>query len=86
MADNPELLPCPFCGGKELTTEGCLWYQVVYCLTCEAEGPVADALPNPENAIAAWNRRAPDPQSAAEPATDREPDPLLTDDGTEVAL
>lgn len=53
-----DLKPCPFCGGEaELHVEGRLW--TVDCIgECETEGFPAKSQ---AAAIAAWNRRAPDP-------------------------
>lgn len=49
-----ELKPCPFCGGKAecFTVNSASW---VYCTDCRCETWVCDT---PEEAIAAWNRRA----------------------------
>jgi Lar family restriction alleviation protein len=52
-----ELLPCPFCGGKDVRiTEGMIalrvWCQNEDCLA-NIEGEVSE-----EGATAAWNRRA----------------------------
>jgi len=51
-----ELLPCPFCGSKNLNTSldtigktSCVW-----CYDCETEGPVKHTE---KEAIEAWNRR-----------------------------
>lgn len=61
-----ELLPCPFCGGKNLLWEGALRYgrpvSHVVCWNCFAEGPVADHLKNGRGnypkAKKLWNKRA----------------------------
>lgn len=55
-----ELNPCPFCGHKaELRTYiyGAIRDELywVWCEDCEAEIP---SYPTPEEAAAAWNRRA----------------------------
>ena len=60
---SDELKPCPFCGG-EAHIDGTSWRPTdgaevawVTCKRCDAYGPT---LPLKE-AIAAWNRRAPEP-------------------------
>lgn len=59
----PDLLSCPFCGG-EAHIDGTSWRPTdgaevawVTCKRCDAYGPT---LPLKE-AIAAWNRRTPEP-------------------------
>lgn len=61
---TPELKPCPFCGGKNLSVNA---YDVqpddyhaghVYCNDCEVEGPSSLSLPEPDGY---W---MPDPESA----------------------
>ncbi|MDL2267957.1 Lar family restriction alleviation protein [Desulfovibrio sp. OttesenSCG-928-G15] len=69
--NNPELMPCPFCGGKAsvgTTTydpdyaaeEG--WTQNVFyfvnCIRCGGKYQGVVGSSTPESAIAAWNRRA----------------------------
>lgn len=57
-----KLLPCPFCGGKVITTqEDCYGYIVdwnVYCKHCELYMGIAKQYTQ-EEAVAAWNKRAP---------------------------
>ena len=56
---EPELLPCPFCGGTDIREEIHEGYIVGVCHTCGAKGPDARAT----FALvwqAAWNRRSPD--------------------------
>ena len=50
---DPELKPCPFCGGTDLRVYD-RGYSWVECRPCEAEGPAADSR---ESAIAKWNER-----------------------------
>ena len=57
------LLPCPFCGG-EAHIDGTTWRTSdgeevawVVCKLCNAYGPTFPV----KEAIAAWNRRAPEP-------------------------
>lgn len=62
---EPELLPCPFCGARAEVeyNNGMAWWEAV-CegATCHAGiiGEVTAA-----DAIAAWNRRTPTPESEA---------------------
>ena len=53
-----ELRPCPFCGSIEIANHRSGY---VYCMECEASGPIAYGEPNG----APWNRRTPD-QSLAQ--------------------
>ncbi len=58
---SEELASCPFCGGEASFSEWRYdhgWERYVHCLECGARGPECD---NREDAIAAWNRRAPVP-------------------------
>ena len=55
MSDELKLKPCPFCGSDDLGMNGGSEY--VFCRGCGAEGAWNDD--NVEEAIAAWNRRAP---------------------------
>ena len=56
MSNTPSLLPCPFCGGINIIHCG----HHMYCHACGADGPDADSQHESE-AIAAWNRRTPQP-------------------------
>ena len=56
MSNTPSLLPCPFCGGINIIH--CVRHM--YCHACGADGPDADSQHESE-AIAAWNRRTPQP-------------------------
>ena len=71
MTDKPKLLPCPFCGGSNLTIgESDCRGIAVSCggsnvdvdgeLTevCGFQGPDVPSLDGDAAAIAAWNRRA----------------------------
>lgn len=53
---NEKLKSCPFCGSGEISaphpSDINTW---VSCLTCMADGPVKDSMPE---AITAWNTRA----------------------------
>ncbi len=51
----PALLPCPFCGGTDISSEDAR--DFIGCRTCCAEGPVGLGMGAEHNA-AAWNRRA----------------------------
>ncbi len=57
---SDKLLPCPFCGASGCTMrfldEPGLW--VGECVACEVEGPTDH---DEEKALAAWNRRAEQP-------------------------
>jgi Lar family restriction alleviation protein len=68
------LLPCPFCGAKEgdksfpalfdSDESGPSFRWHVYCWECGGQG---DSKPTAEEAIAAWNRRAPATRGEANP-------------------
>jgi hypothetical protein len=53
------LAPCPFCGDPAPCLSGT--EQYILCARCRSCGP---QLPAPIEALAAWNRRAPDPRIA----------------------
>lgn len=55
---SSELLPCPFCGGKNLTVVNGCWVKCLN-LHCGARGPM-DTRDEAE-AITAWNTRQPSP-------------------------
>lgn len=68
MSDAPELKPCPFCGGQADIWKASVdlglpaWIACTHCkegVFCTKEHSTTEA------AIAAWNRRAPDPRVAA---------------------
>ena len=50
---EPEMKPCPCCGGKA-GTEEVAWDWVVECEKCQLS---TRAYPTPEEAVKAWNRR-----------------------------
>lgn len=49
-----ELLPCPYCGGKNLTVIIDEYFDAVACRDCESSGPTGK---NARDAIKAWNKR-----------------------------
>lgn len=55
---QPDLTPCPFCGGSTITIvfESNRYSEAAaICEDCQATGPLED---NPDDARKAWNRRA----------------------------
>lgn len=56
------LLPCPFCGSDDINTEGPCYTQFM----CNGCGASAYDKSSREEAIVAWNRRAPDATSQAQ--------------------
>ena len=54
----PEILPCPFCGGKaEIYNVGIGWYKV-HCADYDCIGSnAAKIMSTREDAVKAWNRR-----------------------------
>lgn len=54
-----ELLPCPFCGETPVLNHGATDDFDVVCRNRECFGPRTSAFGFSEDAIAAWNRRAP---------------------------
>lgn len=67
MTDNaPELLPCPFCGGRGIDNASAP-LPYVYCEICDAHGPACDTL---KAAFEWWNARA-DHAQAEQEAADR---------------
>ena len=52
-SEEPELKPCPFCGGEAVGMCGGV-QQYVRCYCCNTEGPTCDTK---QEAIEAWNRR-----------------------------
>lgn len=78
MSDAPELLPCPFCGGKARAIRSKLIrgaYEV-QCKNSHINGLIWETA---ENAIAAWNRRTPSPEVAALIAEARREAEAMTD-------
>lgn len=62
--NTPNLLPCPFCGGTELSIRTDLQSSIAYvvCSNCDAQGPLAsfaEMLWEKEEAAAGWNQRSP---------------------------
>ena len=56
-AARPVLMPCPFCGGMNIGTEGYhhgLRQHYLACRECDCEGPYTESH---REAVAAWNRR-----------------------------
>jgi Lar family restriction alleviation protein len=55
--DTSALLPCPFCGGTELSIRTDLQSSIAYvvCSNCDAQGPLASFAET--LAAAAWNQR-----------------------------
>jgi hypothetical protein len=47
-----EMIPCPFCGGMNLTA---MAQQYVECIDCKARGPLAFDI---TGALPAWHRRS----------------------------
>ena len=69
MSDAPELKPCPFCGGNNLSAKAdwmCCpveYLGQVHCDDCDMVGPLSEFKYDTEeeakkDAIAAWNTRA----------------------------
>ncbi len=52
MSETPELLPCPFCGSKDLDYSD---IDYVECVCCGTFGPDSS---KEEKSIDLWNRRA----------------------------
>lgn len=50
-SDEPDLLPCPFCGSQHTSVVN----ETTQCVDCSTSGPHAESR---EEAIAAWNKRA----------------------------
>jgi Lar family restriction alleviation protein len=57
MTDQ-KLLPCPFCGSKDVIGEtlkqGKIWFSFVGCNNCRCAGPNCD---DEKQAIIDWNKR-----------------------------
>ena len=72
MADELTLLPCPWCGNKEVywthSSDGDGGSAYVYCSDCDACGPQGKAYTKDgfsDEADQRWNTRVPDPALAA---------------------
>ena len=52
---DPELKPCPFCGGEYVIKKLILSARFIRCDSCSAE---TTWFPTKQEAIEAWNRRA----------------------------
>ncbi len=64
------LAPCPFCGSADTAIHQSMrliW--IASCNHCEAQGPVSRRQ---DLAVAAWNRRAPQPPAVLVPLTDEQ--------------
>ena len=61
--NNPELLPCPFCGSDDVNLYVSRWSMEIYvqCNTCLCRGP---EQVEGDIAILDWNNRAPMPLPA----------------------
>ena len=53
MSEKTELLPCPFCGSKNLSRHDCYDMSWVECDSCDASGPISDA----DGVELTWNTR-----------------------------
>ena len=67
MSQKIELLPCPFCGGKAqlLHEHRGITYSYVICMKCAAQTDIfqiSTEHSSDEKAVAAWNRRAEEPE------------------------
>ena len=69
---DQELLPCPFCGSaaKLETFYGNYTRPMEYTGHCEECDVSLDGDPDPDKAIAQWNRREP-PREAAKPNSNK---------------
>lgn len=72
---KPELLPCPFCGNAEPVAYEQTYYAWVQCRECDAEGPAKDTG---QEAIEAWNTRAPASSEQQAAQQDAKGQPRLT--------
>lgn len=62
--DEPELLPCPFCGSTDLGIETNM-YTRRYRVNCNDCGAVASCGDTKEKSAIIWNRRSKDPREEA---------------------
>ena len=46
--------PCPFCGSENIEIDEAGIAYVVFCVACEAQGPVASEI---KDAVEKWNER-----------------------------
>lgn len=53
MSEKTELLPCPFCGSKNLSRHDFYNMSWVECDACEASGPIGDK----DGVELTWNTR-----------------------------
>jgi Lar family restriction alleviation protein len=66
---SEKLKPCPFCGSRNVAHGLFGGDMIVKCISCFSGGPPVDApefsdmVEKRDEAVAAWNRRADDPQS-----------------------
>lgn len=60
---SEELLPCPWCKGKSLSTHGSS-RAYIKCEGCGARGPEAFVIRPDHTAFSAWQARTPDPALA----------------------
>lgn len=77
MTDNAELLPCPFCGGSRIGPGYLRDGATLGCRDCSASVHAFRPNANEKN-VAAWNTRAPVPESP--PVVGKEPICLPPDD------
>ena len=55
---KPKLNPCPFCGGKAKLENQAVYRLPMYWASCRKCYFTQEPYPHPQDAIAAWNRRA----------------------------
>lgn len=64
-AHTPELLPCPFCGGRPEVVMTHRDHWIVQCLDCGIQQDDPSLNDSGAGAIVAWNSRAPSPVNVA---------------------